>query len=127
MQAAIVSDKILFSIVVLRSAAGKASTATSSRAAKTHQAQVRICSQNSRGKPFGLKVGRNGEPISATIRTVWSVKKMDRHAKRATRRCGGIILRIRKSATIVRTKTRDKSMVEVLEGQRVRNCHRNMM
>ena len=36
MQAAIISDKILFSIAVLRSAAGNARPATSSRAAKTH-------------------------------------------------------------------------------------------
>ena len=42
MQAAIISDKILFSIAVLHSAAGNARPATSSRAAKTHQAQVSI-------------------------------------------------------------------------------------
>ena len=42
MQAAIISDKILFSIAVLRSAAGNARPATSSRGAKTHQAHVSI-------------------------------------------------------------------------------------
>src|ERR1700757_1202032 len=110
MQAATISDKILFSIALLRRVAGKARTATSSLAAKTHQRQVRICSQNSRGKSLVLKTGCMGEPISATISTVWSAKNPDTHAKRVIRLRAGITLRIKKSATIERTKTRDHSM-----------------
>src|ERR1700751_5139447 len=133
MLAAIMSDKILFSMAVLRSAAGKGRKEISSSAANPHQKQVRSCSQNSRGKSFGLKIGGTGEPISPRMRKVWKAKNRDMHTNRETRRRTGIIFRMRRSATIARTITRDKSMpadvkfketIRILASEFCGNCRR---
>src|ERR1700730_17991771 len=110
MLAAIISDSSLFSIFVLRSAVAIARKKMSSRAANTHQQQVRIWSQNSRGNSCGLKTGCSGELTSATIRTVPSAKKTDSHTNRATRLRFKIKLEMRASAIIAKQKTRDRSI-----------------
>jgi len=104
MQAAIVSDRILFSFAVFRSAAGKARRAINCRAANAHQQQARSCSQNARGKSFGPKTGRKGEPISATIRIVWTMNSTDIHKNLTTRLRDGISFRARRYATIANHK-----------------------
>ena len=75
MLAATISDRSLFSIFVLRSAVVMARKEMSSRAANTHQQDVRIWSQNSRDNSFSLNTGCSGEPTSATVRTVSIAKK----------------------------------------------------
>src|SRR5258708_20226251 len=110
MQAAIVSDRILLSWAVFRSGAGNARRAIKCRAANAHQQQARSCSQNARGKSFGRKTGRKGEPISATIRIVWTMNSTDIHKNLTTRLRDGISFRARRYATIARTKTKDRSM-----------------
>jgi hypothetical protein len=117
MLAAIISDKSLFSIAVPRIAVGNARRAISSRAAKPHQQQVRTWSQNLRGKSCGLKNGCSGEPMSATMRTVCTAKKIDMHTNRETRRRIGINLEMTASAAMARQKTRDRSInnIDVVE------------
>src|ERR1700730_10896729 len=123
MLAAIMSDKSLFSIAVPRIVVGHARRAISSRAAKPHQQQVRTWSQNLRGKSCGLKNGCTGEPMSATMRTVCTAKKIDMHTNRATRMRTGISREMAASATITKEKTSDKSIeYNVLAAYLTANC-----
>src|SRR5271165_4436660 len=110
MLAAIISDRSLFSIFVLPNAVAIARKKMSSRAANTHQKQARICSQNSRGNSFSLKSGCSGERTRATMSTVSSAKKIDKHTKRAPRLRLEIKLEMTRSAIIAKPRTRDRSI-----------------
>src|ERR1700738_4068025 len=110
MQAAIISDKILFSLGVFFSTAGKVRIPIISRAAKAHQEQARSWSQNSRGKSFTLNTGLNGEPISATMRIVWPINNADMQTNLRARLRVGMSLKARRSTTVARTKTMERSI-----------------
>jgi hypothetical protein len=97
-------------MAVFRIAVGKATRLTNIRAAKPHQQQTKICSQNSLGKSRGRKSGRNGEPTSAIMRPVCNKKKIEAHTKRATRRRPGIYLKRTNSAAITKQKMRERSI-----------------
>src|SRR5271166_832648 len=110
MLAAMISDRSLFSNFVLPNAVAIARKKMSSRAKNTHQKQVRICSQNSRGKSFILKTGCSGEPTRATMSTVSTTKKIEMQTKRAPRVRLEINLEMTTSAIIAKPKTRDRSI-----------------
>src|SRR5580704_8947520 len=112
MQAAMISDKILFSFDVFSSTAANARIPIIARAAKAHQEQARSCSQNSRGKSFTLNTGRNGEPINATMIIVWTLNNAQMHANLRARLRVGMSLKARRSTTVARTKTRDRSIAK---------------
>src|SRR5205807_1185812 len=111
MEPAMTSNRSLFSVAVLRSAVSNARNEISSRAARAHQKQARICSQNARGKSKGRNTGCTGEPIRATIRKVSRAKKIDMQTNRAIRLRCGINFEVTASATIAQTKIREESTV----------------
>src|ERR1700746_2783144 len=100
MEPAMTSNRSLFSVAVLRSTVSSAKKKISSRAARAHQKQARICSQNARGESEGRNTGCIGEPMRATIRKVSSAKKIDMQTNRAICLRGGINFEITASATI---------------------------
>src|SRR3984957_15193967 len=115
MQAATISDRILFSFGSFCSTVGKARIPIVARAARAHQQQARSCSQNSRGKSFTLNSGLNGEPISATMRIVWMVNNAAMQTNLTARLRIGMNLKARRAPIVARKKTRDRSIAETVK------------
>src|ERR1700730_286596 len=106
----IISNKSSFSADFLRRTVGSRRNRISSRDNKSHQAQSRIWSQISREAPMFLYIGRKGEPIKKTIRTVSAEKKRDLIANFVTGLLFGINLMAIRSAMINDTSTIDRSI-----------------